>query len=93
MVVLMKYCISISAYIFFLLYENHRKKPSKMPIIEPDFRFYEQNPRYVFMEENSISYQAGEYSTLSGIDKASCCFSIFISTSYQRAMHTFLSLV
>lgn len=92
MVSLMKYCISISVYIFCCM-KITEKKLIKITIIETNFRLYEQTPRHVLMEENSTSYQAGEYSTLSGIEKTCCCFSIFISTSYQCAMHTVLSLV
>lgn len=44
MVGLMKYCISISVYIFWL-YERHKKKLYKMPITEKDFSLYEQSPR------------------------------------------------
>lgn len=92
MVGLMKYCIGISVYIFYCM-KIREKELSKMPIIETGFRLYEQTPRHVFMEENSVSYQVGEYFILSGIDKASCCFSMFISTRYQCAMPTLLFLV
>lgn len=91
MVGLMKYCISILC-MYFLLYENHRKKLGKMPIIETDVRLYEQTSRHVFMEEDGVSNQMGEYSMLSGIDKESCCVSMFISAGYQCAMHTLLFL-
>lgn len=79
MVSLMKYCISISVYIFCCM-KITEKKLSKMTIIETNFRLYEQTLRHTLMEENSTSYQMGEYSILSGIDKTYCCFSIFPST-------------
>lgn len=41
----MKYCISISVCIFYCM-KITEMKLSKMPIIQTDFRLYEQTPRH-----------------------------------------------